>query len=646
MKSFRTLIAFAAAFLLSCTLGNAASTDNLSTVSNKVWATFDRFATEKHDLARTLAKKHKVVAPSQVDDFFAAALSHDWNTSSNLFYAMRVGAGTRTPADAPPGKKWMPPELWDLVLDTYGAFELFHGMNPKFVKMFGAEIVQGIPAGSIYFGGNDPGFFLISAFCESQSEGRPFFTISQNRLRDSAYLGYVADMYGDKIHVVDTNDSQKSFAEYSADAKERMLHDQDHPNAPRQVKPGEDVDLDELGNVQVSGQLGAIAIYGGTAKALFDKNPTKEFYVAESFPLDWMFPHLTPSGLIMKINRAEIPELTEDELKKDHGFWSKATEPLVGNWIAYDTSVKELTAFAEKVYLHHDYDGFKGDEDFVRDEAAQKAFSKLRSSIAGIYSWRLGQPPSGGAMPKANIATGNNRSLIEREADFAFKQAFALCPSSPEAVFRYVQLLVNMGRVNDALAVAETAQKLDPQNSQFGFLIKNLESIRAQSSGRNQSSANIEGEVAKLEGDINPGTTNFIQQFELAQKLIQLGRNDRAYEVLDGVLSNPHASLAMVMTVAKAYNDLGQPQRLQGALEKMTQLAPDSPGAWYDLSASHATMSQDSKALDSLKKALALNSKRLAADAIAQDIRLTLRVDERFTKLRSTPEYRAIVEKP
>ncbi|MGA9450489.1 MAG: hypothetical protein WBW41_03990 [Verrucomicrobiia bacterium] len=48
---------------------------------------------------------------------------------------------------------------------------------------------------------------------------------------------------------------------------------------------------------------------------------------------------------------------------------------------------------------------------------------------------------------------------MNNEADFAFRQAWALCPYSPEAVFRFVNLLLSQNRVSDALVVAETAAK-------------------------------------------------------------------------------------------------------------------------------------------------------------------------------------------
>lgn len=445
-----------------------------------------------------------------------------------------------------------------------------------------------------------------------------------------------------EIYEPTPQDSNKAFQDYMEDVQTRMYHDETHPNEPRELKPGEEVHPDASGHVQVSGQVAVMAINGLLTKVIFDKNPGNEFYVEESFPLDWMYPHLTPFGIIMKINRDPLPTLTEDVIKRDHEFWSKYSERLIGNWITYDTPVKEITDFAERVYMHHDYTGFKGDLKFIRDDDAQKSFSKLRSSIAGVYSWRVGMPPSGGVMPPQYIATGANRTMVEREADFAFKQAFAFCPYSPEAVYRYVQLLVNMGRVDDALLVAHTALKLDPYNGQFSYLIGNLNSIKARSS----AVSDAQNQIAQLEAEVKANPLNFTNQFELAQAYIQVGQNDRAFALLDGILTNSHSTIPMVMSIADAYNRLGQPAKLQSALERLTELAPDSPEAWYDLAASRASVGQNGPALDALKKVLSLNAKRLAQNPKTNDLRATLNGDPRFAHLRDTPEFKALTASP
>lgn len=296
------------------------------------------------------------------------------------------------------------------------------------------------------------------------------------------------------IYIPTDQDSQKCFADYTADAKTRLLHDQQFPKEPKQLKPGENVsvkggpaqtngqaasvtitaDIDNS-RIQVSGQVAVMAINGLLAKVIFDKNPDREFYIEESFPLDWMYSHLEPHGLIMKINREPQTALSEDVVQRDHDYWQNLANGMIGNWLTGATSVQAVTEFAEKVYLQKDLSGFTGDAGFVSNDCAQKMFSKWRSSIAGVYAWRVKNQSVVGATP-AQAAFDRERMI--KEADFAFKQAFALCPYSPEAVFRYSDFLVNQKRQPDALLIAQTASRLNPSNNQLKDLIRNLKQMQ------------------------------------------------------------------------------------------------------------------------------------------------------------------------
>jgi Tfp pilus assembly protein PilF len=90
-------------------------------------------------------------------------------------------------------------------------------------------------------------------------------------------------------------------------------------------------------------------------------------------------------------------------------------------------------------------------------------FSKLRCSIAGIYLWRLDQ--AAGEAEKDRMALA---------ADFAFRQAWALCPYSSESVFRYVNFLMKQKRISDALVVGETAVQMPSMQGQEREQIRNL----------------------------------------------------------------------------------------------------------------------------------------------------------------------------
>ena len=205
----------------------------------------------------------------------------------------------------------------------------------------------------------------------------------------------------------------------------------------------------QMAKLKISGQVAVMEINGLLAKIIFDRNTNREFYVEESYPLDWMYPYLEPHGLIMKINRQPLPELSDEIVHNDSDYWEKYVTPMIGGWLNHDTQVKVVADFAEKVYVQKDLSGFKGDPQFIQNEYSCRMFSKLRSSIAGLYAWRAQHAAHAGEKDRMNDA-----------ADFAFRQAWALCPYSPEAVFRYVNLLLSENRAADALLVAETAGKM------------------------------------------------------------------------------------------------------------------------------------------------------------------------------------------
>jgi tetratricopeptide (TPR) repeat protein len=366
-----------------------------------------------------------------------------------------------------------------------------------------------------------------------------------------------------EIHTPSVKEADQSFQDYINDAARRLQHDVQFPNEPKQVKFGEGVNFTRDGRVQVSGQVAVMSINALLTKVIFDANPDHEFYVEESFPLDWMFPYLTPYGVIMKINRLPQPTITEEMIRKDHEFWAKYSERLIGNWITYDTSVKEICDFAERTYLRHDFKGFKGDPKFARDDFAQKAFSKLRSAIAYLYWWRL----SVNECPEPFRAKPEDQPRLLREAEFALKQSFALCPESPEALHKYVTLLVGSGRIEDAKLVAETSLKFDPDNANFQNYVTQLRAITANQPQISQAQA----QFSAMEQQFRDQPTNFALGLQLAGAYLQMQRADAAVEILGKVGSNPQADVATLLQVAQTYVQLGRKTELDGILVTIKQ---------------------------------------------------------------------------
>ena len=504
-------------------------------------------------------------------------------------------------------------------------------------------------------------------------------------------------VYPDReIYTATPEDSQRCFQEYMADASKRMQSGQ--------LKPGEDVKVID-NRVQVSGQVAVMNINGLLTKVIFDHNPKNEFYVEESFPLDWMYPYLTPFGIIMKINRQPLPTLTDDILQRDHDFWTQFSKRLIGDVVKYDTPVKEITDWIEKTYLRKDFTGFTGDRKFIHDDDGQKSFSKLRSSIGGIYAWRLSQAP-----PEYRPKSNAEYQRLLKEADFTFRQAFAFCPYSPEAVFRYAQMLLQLQRFDDALLVAETCLKLDPYNGQVRGLVENVRKYKKDTAGVEQLRNNFQ----RKEEEVRRNPANFQAVFDLAGDYLQIQQTDRAVLTLDGVLNHPQADASALRGLLQAYSSfantagvqktvekfetlvranpgsfpaalglaegyrqlqkteaanqavdevfnnpkvdgnavlgaaalyaaMGNIPKLEAALEKLTKVMPDSPEGWYDLAALKSGLGKLPESMATLKQALDLNAKRLQRNPKAPDLLATARKEERFNPLRQSPEFEKLV---
>jgi len=432
----------------------------------------------------------------------------------------------------------------------------------------------------------------------------------------------------EEIYIPTPHDSDVCYGQFMNDVQQRMEHDRRFPNEPRQMR-GEVITPRADGTYGVSGQASVMAINGLLCKVIFDNCPTNDFFVEESFPLEWMYPYLSPFGVIMKINRQPVEEMTEEAVRRDHEFWSRYSERMIGNWMTYDTTVKQITEFVEKVYLQHDFTGFKGDRRFVRDEDAQKSFSKLRSAIGGsIYEWRFQHPKS---------PAEQQRML--KEANFALAQAFAFCPSSPEAVYHYVVLLVNLGRVDDALQVALTWQKLDPYNESANGMVNQLTGMKNGPAPAAPAPAPAHATLDQMEKTFQDHPADYQNALSLVAAYLQMQRGDKATTVLDQMMAGPVTNEQVLQFVAEAYGQLGNFPKLETTVERLTQLNPHSPEWWYNLAAIKLVVGKTPEAISGLRTSLDENTKRLAQNPSAVNLLTQARTDPRFTALHSNAEF-------
>ena len=560
------------------------------------------------------------------------------------------------------------------------------------------EIYPEMEKNAILFGGTDPGRFnpTYMIFCESflppskkpldpEFDRRDVYLITQNALADPTYLDYIRahyyrsaqqdppffqemlrsqssrklgrtnflarvvapldramasfgaaveerrrrdGLYPDiEIYTPSAEDSENAYLEYMVDAHRRKQLDQ--------LKPGEVVTQMEDGHVSVQGQAAVMAINGLLTKTIFDKNPNHEFYIEESFPLDWMFPYLTPYGIILKLNREPVEAITEEMLVDDRQFWSQYMERLIGNWIQPDTSIEELVRFAKQVYLRGDLSDYQGDTKFLREDWAQKAFSKVRSAIAGVYAFRLTpQCP-----PELRPKTPEEEQRLLEEADFAFRQAFALCPYSPEAILRYSNLLATVNRLDDAILLTRTCYEFDRENEGVIQLLRQLNLMKQGQSTLQQ----LEQEVNQLERQYAANATNLEVTFKLVSKYVALTRTNDALKLLAAIVGAEDSSPTALLSASGAYMQLGRYEELEGALERLVAAMPDNPEARYDLAGTQALLQKGSEALENLRRAFEMDRQRTDQIPGAKPLSQRAQEDGRFNGIRHLPEFRQLI---
>ena len=141
-----------------------------------------KFSAAKEQQARQLAADFKVQVSPEIWAYFKYATQGDWLGVTNTYARLKLRSGqyegsVNDPAVSSP--------VWQTLIEVQTAYDAFTRGGTKYPLDFGEGIIQSIPAGSIYFGGTDPGRGLVTALCESHAQAKPFFTLTQNALAEA-----------------------------------------------------------------------------------------------------------------------------------------------------------------------------------------------------------------------------------------------------------------------------------------------------------------------------------------------------------------------------------------------------------------------------------------------------------------------------
>ncbi|HMJ65319.1 MAG TPA: tetratricopeptide repeat protein [Candidatus Binatia bacterium] len=378
-----------------------------------------QFVRKRRDLVRAIGRRENKEVPPEIEKFFDALESGDWTEIEKQWKAIssrsaQYEGSTHSPELDP---------FWPAVLDAYGVAEQAHMWPAQKLLDYGNAILDTLRPGMIYVGGTDPGRWIPELLNET-SGGEQHIIVTQNAFADGRYMEFMNTLYSDRMSTLTSDDSKRAFDEYIADAKKRFEHDRQFPDEPRQVRPGEDVRLVD-GKIQVSGQVAVMAINEKMFQMLLDKNPGVSFAIEQSFPFKSTYENATPLGPIMEVRvQDQQNALTPERATESVDYWRAAAQQVL-----FPTDGQPL------------------------DEQLRLAYSKLASNQADLLL---------------------NRNY-PAQAEQTFQLATQISPSSPEAVYGYINFLITQDRVNDAIPIAQAAIQASPDNRQFQDLLGQLQ---------------------------------------------------------------------------------------------------------------------------------------------------------------------------
>jgi hypothetical protein len=377
-----------------------------------------QFARSRRDYALRLAQRHGVQVTPEVEQFFATVESGNWDAIEIAFKKINGGDSSATSGNRPPDLV----PLWPAIIDAYGAAEQVHEWPAQKLLDYGNAILEALRPGMVYVGGTDNGRW-IPELLNDTSEGEHHMVVTQNGLADATYLDYLRVQYDDGLANLSDDESHRAFAEYVADAQKRLQHDQQFPDEPKQLLPGEDVRLVD-GKPQVGGQIAVMAINERLLGMLMEKNPDLSFAIQESFPFRTTYADALPLGPLMELHaRDDQNTFTPERAQQALEYWGHTVDQIASDPQAAGSSAVLLS------YSH--------------DAAAA-----------------------------AHLLAAND---FTAEAAQAYRSATALCPWNPEPVNGLADLLSRSGQTDQAEQLVNAFEQKYPEQRSI------LERFRAES---------------------------------------------------------------------------------------------------------------------------------------------------------------------
>ena len=430
------------------------------------------------EIAFVLAAILQPVADGAQIDKAGWWLQMPYHTYTNLIFALLAGLGFVIGAMAlfarMPRLAWL---RWSLLLLPMWPLYWNHAECSQrgnwFGWQFGHDMLKDLPKSSVVFGGTDPGRFVPTYMILGESgqppkvkrdpafDRRDLYIITQNGVGEPLYRKYLADQYS-------------SSRPAPKNAFERWLGRADaYPQKPLVFPSEEEVEAavkSELKTATEAGKFDPSIPHSVVTRLIWEKNrDAHDFYVEESFPLEWSYDHALPHGLVYKITKDSLTEIPKDVVEQDFTFWAGYIDQL------------------------------RADPNYVNDFDAHRSFSKLRATTGNLYQHRK----------------------MDQEAERAYRQALTLWPGNGESLHALSRLLWDRRDFDGVLEMLKVPLEEDPNCIGLWQLFLMAEKRKE-----------LQGEMVALESAIEKDPKNSKDVIKLLQLYASVGDITQARDLL------------------------------------------------------------------------------------------------------------------
>lgn len=343
---------------------------------------------------------------------------------------------------------------------------------------YGHDMLKDLPKDAFVFGGTDPGRFVPTYMILGESfvdpkyrrdpefDRRDLVIVTQNALADAFYQRYIHDHYGVGRPTATT-------------WLEKLLgRDKQYPKDTTALPSDQEL-VDIIRKVSLNLPPGAnpqdpsigILFHAAIAQWIFEHNKDRrEFFIEESFPMEWTYQYAVPHGLCYRLNKEPLASLPPGEVAKDFEFWNAYVDRLVN------------------------------DPKFQKDFDAKRSFSKLRNSTGNIYRARG----------------------MWAEAERAYRQALQLHPNNFESLSALSEILRVQRRWDEMEEIWDLALAGDPSNRAVQKSRQRVTRLRE-----------AEGEIAAMRGALQANPQNPELLSNLLRVYMECGMPDAARAQLE-----------------------------------------------------------------------------------------------------------------